>query len=878
MALAPREPEAVSDPSGPVVLMLGPMPPPVGGMATVVDNLQRSDLGRRCRLVVLNNGKTTPVGRSLIQGVAAQVRLALRLIATARRHGAQILHLHTCSGFAFWRDSVHLVIGRLLGCRVVWHVHGGFFDQFANSLGPIRKRLLRRSLESGAAVLVLGEDWVSRLQPFAPAARWRVLPNGVAIPALQERVPADVVHLLFMGNLGSAKGVDDLVAAVGRARRQGLQATVSLAGGETAPGQRARLEARLSEEGLDVQICLLGVVTGVEKERVLSASDGFVLPSHAEGLPMSLLEAMAWGLPAIVTRVGAIPEVVTDGIEGFLVDPGDVEALANRMLCLSADATRRRQMGLAARRRVEQDFSLNRMVDRTVGIYQEILSLGPSGASHSLSPADPACVAGMPRSTGREGAAERHCVPMTQPMGPARRTGEGTDMWPAIARRIILPLHERLMRRPTFACYRDLEASQWWSLDRLRTLQLAKLRDLLSVVMPNTAYAAVTGMDPAWAPESLADLAAMPLLDKRSLSAHREELTNRGVPGGPIRYNTGGSSGEPLIFYFDKRRQAYDKAARMRAHQWFGIRPGDREAYVWGSPVELSGQDRLKNLRDWLTNEMLLSAFDLSEQSVGGFVRRLQRFRPRCLFGYPSSISLMCQLAAKTGHKMADIPVEVVFCTAEVLYDHQKAAIAEAFGGVPVVNGYGSREGGFIAHECPAGRMHITSENVIVEFIKDGKPVAPGEDGEIVVTHLDNHAMPFIRYRTGDVGQPSNEVCPCGRGLEVMKVVKGRTTDFIITPDGRWVHGLALIYVVRDIPGVQQYQIIQNDVDSIRVRVALDKSAAGDVEERIRDGLARRLGADVKVMVDRVAAIERDPSGKYRHVISQVARDRQALL
>jgi len=448
-----------------------------------------------------------------------------------------------------------------------------------------------------------------------------------------------------------------------------------------------------------------------------------------------------------------------------------------------------------------------------------------------------------------------------------------------LAGQILLPLHEKFLRRRTFRYYRSFERSQWFSGEQLRELQLAKLRDLVSTALNQTdAYADLAGVDPTWRPGALEDLRKLPLLDKAVISSHREELVNRDVRGGPIRYNTGGSTGAPLIFYLDKRRQAYDKAARMRTHQWWGIRPGDREAYIWGSPVELGKQDRLKKFRDWLTNEMLLSAFDLSEQSAGWFVERLRRFKPRCLFGYPSSITVMCQLARRAGLNLNQLQVEVLFCTAEVLYDHQKQIISEAFGGVPVVNGYGSREGGFIAHECPDGRLHITSENIIVEFIKDGQPVGAGEDGEIVVTHLDNYAMPFIRYRMGDVGQPSDEICPCGRGLEVMKVVKGRSTDFILAPDGRWVHGLALIYVIREIPGVREYQIVQEDVDSVCVRVVLDDGFPSDGQERIREGITKRLGTNVRVDVEEVPEIARAPSGKYRYVISQVARDRQALL
>ena len=452
-------------------------------------------------------------------------------------------------------------------------------------------------------------------------------------------------------------------------------------------------------------------------------------------------------------------------------------------------------------------------------------------------------------------------------------------MIPWISGHIISPALERLFRRRTFNYYHELMKSQWWSAEEIQGLQLEKLQTLVSTAMNGTpAYTELAGLAADWLPESLGDLARLPLLDKATLSTHRDRLTNRAVPGGAISYNTGGSSGTPLIFCLDKRRQAYDKAARMRTHEWWGVAPGDREAYIWGSPVELSGQDRLKQFRDWLTNEMLLSAFDLSEESVERFVASLHRFKPRCLFGYPSSIALMCQFARAKGLDLTGLPVKAVFSTAEVLYDHQKQIISETLGGVPVVNGYGSREGGFIAHECPEGRMHITSENVLVEFIKDGQAVEPGQDGEIVVTHLDNHAMPFIRYRTGDIGQPSDETCSCGRRLEVMKGLKGRSTDFVIAPDGRWVHGLALIYVVREIAGVRQYQIVQDDLDVIRVMVVSGPEFPPEGQQRIREGIAKRMGAEVRVDVEDVAEIAPAASGKFRYVISKIARERQALL
>ena len=289
--------------------------------------------------------------------------------------------------------------------------------------------------------------------------------------------------------------------------------------------------------------------------------------------------------------------------------------------------------------------------------------------------------------------------------------------------------------------------------------------------------------------------------------------------------------------------------------------------------MELRGQDRLKSLRDRLTNELLLSAFELSPASVDTFLDRLAAFRPRCLFGYPSSIALLCRLAAERGLAMPPLPLAAAFTTAEVLYEDQRKLIEQTFN-VPLADGYGSREGGFISHQCPRGRMHITSENVIVEFLRDGRAAAPGQDGEIVVTHLDNYAMPFIRYRTGDIGQASDEACPCGRTLGVMKVVSGRTTDFIIAPDGRWVHGLALIYAVRDLPGVRQYQIRQESLQQIVVRLVAGEAFPPDGEAKIVSGIVKRLGPGLSVLIERVDSIAPEASGKFRFVISAVARQR----
>jgi phenylacetate-CoA ligase len=448
-------------------------------------------------------------------------------------------------------------------------------------------------------------------------------------------------------------------------------------------------------------------------------------------------------------------------------------------------------------------------------------------------------------------------------------------MYQPLVKHIVYPLHEAAFGRKTFAFLREMEAQQWLSPEQLEDLKFEKLKALLTHAEANVPFYAKRFSDAGFSPakmQAASDLAAVPALGKAEIKANLEGMRWKDAPGGLFRYNTGGSSGEPLIFYFDRRRQAADKAARMMTHRWFDVDVGHRELYLWGSPVELTKQDRLKILRDQLTNELLLSAFELSEAKVPEMFKQMQAFGPRCLFGYPSSIALFCEMAQAQGLNLPSLGVKVVFATAEKLYDHQREAISQALGNIPVVDSYGSREGGFVSHECEHGRHHTMDMSFHLELLSGDAPSAPGEDGEIVLTHLDAWGMPFIRYRTGDVARQGQGQCACGRGLATLSAIQGRTTDFIVTPDGRWQHALSLIYIVRDIPGVDEFKILQDAPDKVTVLLKTISDLYPDGgDAMVEKGFHDRMGQDVAVTVEHVESVPREASGKYRYVVSKVA-------
>jgi phenylacetate-CoA ligase len=244
------------------------------------------------------------------------------------------------------------------------------------------------------------------------------------------------------------------------------------------------------------------------------------------------------------------------------------------------------------------------------------------------------------------------------------------------------------------------------------------------------------------------------------------------------------------------------------------------------------------------------------------------------LFGYPSALAYIAAHAEQRGIAMDDLGVRVAFVTAERLYDPQRERISRVFG-CPVANGYGSRDAGFIAHQCPSGEMHVTAEDIVIELIGiDGRPVTTGKPGEVVVTHLATRDYPFIRYRTGDIAIAGTVPCTCGRGLPLLKEVQGRTTDFVVASDGTVMHGLALVYVIRDIAGVASFKITQQTRNRVDVALVVDANFDRAACDGIVAGFRRRLGAAVDVQVDIVKSISPEKSGKYRYVVSHALEAR----
>ena len=453
------------------------------------------------------------------------------------------------------------------------------------------------------------------------------------------------------------------------------------------------------------------------------------------------------------------------------------------------------------------------------------------------------------------------------------------DVYTKFVSSFLFPLHERVKGHHTTRVLQRLEKSQWESRESIVEVQIRDLKAFLKDISSSVPYYRELFRACSFNPDSVSelyDLQRLPFLDKELIKKNRERLkSTRAV--GLRRFNTGGSTGEPLIFYLNSERISHDIAAKWRATRWWHVDIGDPEVVLWGSPIELQAQDHMRRWRDRLLRSTLLSAFDLSYESLDRYLEIICRKKPRMLFGYPSVIAKLAEHARHRNMDMGDSGVKVAFVTAEKLYPWQRDLIRSVFR-CDVANGYGGRDAGFVAHECPQGSMHITAEDIIVEIIDDsGRVLPPGELGEIVITHLRTQAFPFLRYRTGDMGVLSNQSCSCGRGLPVLHEISGRSTDFIVTRGGRLVHGLALIYVLRDLDEVRSFKITQETIQDLHIDLVPGPGFGDETAKLIESKIQQAAGQDFSVKINRVENIPPERSGKYRYVVSKVHNQKSDL-
>jgi phenylacetate-CoA ligase len=448
-------------------------------------------------------------------------------------------------------------------------------------------------------------------------------------------------------------------------------------------------------------------------------------------------------------------------------------------------------------------------------------------------------------------------------------------------RHVLIPAFEGgFKRRAIFRYWRELEESQWHSRADLEQRQLARLRGLLSHASRHCPHYRDSwrelGLDGA-SVGSLADFRRWPIIDRDTIRRHRFAMRAE-IPGMRlITKSTGGSSGNPMVLDLDYASHERRTAAAYRGYQWAGAYPGSRQLHLWGVP--LGQRSRLGRWKDYLFNRLhnrlMLNSFELSDASVSRFLEQWNRYRPENIVAYTSALYSFARMLAQ--RKLKATPPKSIIVGAEKLHPFQRELIEEVFQ-APVFETYGCREVMLIGAECEHhDGLHLTTENLVLEILDDdGQPVQPGEEGNVVLTDLFNYGMPFIRYANGDRAVAGGEMCACGRGLPLLRGVVGRRLDVILTPDNRRVPGEFFPHLLKDFSTVQRFQVVQEAIDRVELRLVLDAPLQDDEQALLRSEIEQVLGQGVRFAIQIVESIPLTAAGKQQVVVNHCSAAHEA--
>ncbi len=443
----------------------------------------------------------------------------------------------------------------------------------------------------------------------------------------------------------------------------------------------------------------------------------------------------------------------------------------------------------------------------------------------------------------------------------------------------ILKTYQRLSGRALLRRFQELMASQWFDQAALEQLQREKLRRLLRHAYRYVPYYRRTfdelGVSADELAASPATFRKLPVLTKNYVRTHRADFitTEPRLRRTLHEHATSGSTGEPFAFLEDHNYRDYVTAGIWRHLTWSGWHLGEPMGFLWGEPVGEPLSHRARALvMDWMLNRFRVNAYDLSNENLARLVRKVRRYHPRLLFGYTTALTLFARYVAQ--HQLDDIRFAAVYTTGETLYQHQRALLERTFH-CEVFNRYATVEVGGIACECSEHNgLHVNMESCYTELLLHGQPVPAGEEGELVVTNLDNYGFPLIRYRLADVVRmkPANYRCACGRVGPMLESVEGRVVDLFPTVTGGLVWG-DLEGSILGYQGVQQSQVIQKELDLIIVRIVRGPDFDPELLQQIEDRIKRMMGAATRVHFEFPDTIPMHPSGKFRYAYSEVPRE-----
>ena len=335
-----------------------------GGIASVVNGYREYDFGRQWEVTYVESYCDGSKLKKLVKAVKGYFRFIQVLI----KNKPDLVHIHSSFGPSFYRKIPFIYMARQRRIPVVNHIHGADFDTFYHKASAGKRRRIKGIYGKCQVLIALSEEWKRNLALLVPAEKIEVIGNYCRIPDLSMKDRRR--QILFLGEIGERKGCYDIPRIYEKTVRKAGKVPLIMAG----DGELAEVKELFRQNNLLEDVSFPGWVRGKDKDRLLKESEIFLFPSYYEGMPMAVLEAMSYGMAIVTTNAGGIPQLIEDGADGYLCEPGNVEQISERLAGLLEDADKRKQLGEHARRKAEEDYSMEHHMGRLFSVYEKTLA------------------------------------------------------------------------------------------------------------------------------------------------------------------------------------------------------------------------------------------------------------------------------------------------------------------------------------------------------------------------------------------------------------------------------------------------------------------------------------------------------------------------
>lgn len=336
-----------------------------GGIASVVSGYRGSDLENRYDIhyveTYCDGGKLAKLGKA----ITGYLRF-IKLLFTSK---PDLVHIHSSFGASFYRKLPYIYLAVLFRIPVINHIHGSELTGFYWDISPIFQRIKRNTFQKCSKIIVLSNEWKERFSGIMPKEKMYVIENYSVLNGRGASSDNAGKTVLFMGFLNKLKGCLDIPPIIASVKDSIKDVVFVLAGSGNEEDTQAILSL-VKDFDIEKNIMFPGWVRNEEKRSLLNKASLYFLPSYTEGMPMSILEAMGYGMPIVSTNVGGIPQLVKNDYNGYLCEPGDVESMATAIIEILQDEEKRKRMGEASAAIVAERFSLKQHIDKLTEIYE----------------------------------------------------------------------------------------------------------------------------------------------------------------------------------------------------------------------------------------------------------------------------------------------------------------------------------------------------------------------------------------------------------------------------------------------------------------------------------------------------------------------------